>query len=213
MNPVRYTLVTDGSSDRCLQRIINWILEKIPEVASRGFVDQFADLRILAEPPRGLKERLISACKLFPCDVLFVHRDAETETRDTRVDEITVASGVLPELWYIPIIPVRMTEAWLLIDERAIRQAAGNPNGDVDLEMPTRGRLEKLPDPKSILRELLLTASESHGRRRDKFKHELAWRIHRVADLIDDFSSLRKLPAFRAFEADTKDTMQKVIAH
>jgi hypothetical protein len=34
------------------------------------------------------------------------------------------------------VVPVRMMEAWLLIDEMAIRRVAGNPNGRIPIELP-----------------------------------------------------------------------------
>jgi hypothetical protein len=37
---------------------------------------------------------------------------------------------------HIPVVPVRMTEAWLLADEFAIRSAPGNPNGTQSLDLP-----------------------------------------------------------------------------
>jgi len=210
MSPVRYTLITDGPSDRCLRRIINWVLEAIPGVASVGFVDQFADVRELSERPHGRGQKAKLAVKLFPCDVLFVHRDAERASRATRVDEIIQAVQGIALLRYVPVVPVRMTEAWLLIDERAIRVAAGNPNGHVALDIPPVGRLESLPDPKETLRRLLLTASELSGRRREKLKRDLPSRVQRVADLIADFDLLRHLSAFSAFESDTARVLTEI---
>lgn len=209
MDPLRYTLLTDGPGDRCLRRIINWVLETIPEVSQRGFADQFADLRELREPPRAMSDKMRKAIALFPCDVLFVHRDAENEPRENRATEIreaAKAAGVAP---HIPVIPVRMTEAWLLIEERAIRTAAGNPNGEAAFQLPDLHNLEEIPDPKGILQELLVVACEMSGRRRDKFKRELAWRIQRVGELISDFARLRALPAFATFEQETKRVVRE----
>jgi len=211
MSPMRYTLVADGSSDRCLRRIINWILEAIPRVSAVGFVEQFADVREFSERPHTLDEKVRRASELFPCEILFVHRDAESEPRSKRVDEIASAVASLAGLRHVPVVPVRMTEAWLLIDEHAIRQAAGNPNGIVDLEMPAISRLESLPNPKHELRQRLLKASELSGRRREKLKRDLPRRVQRVADLIADFDSLRALPAFSAFESDTESAVSQIV--
>jgi hypothetical protein len=117
-----------------------------------------------------------------------------------RIAEIEVAVRELHSL-YVPIIPVRMTEAWLLIDEAAIRRAADNPNGAVPLDIPPVARLESLPDPKATCDALLISASEKSGRRRKMFTRdsELAARRTRIAELIDDFSPLNQLSAFRAF--------------
>src|SRR5690606_18674132 len=89
----------------------------------------FADVR--ATP---LVERLTSSVRLYPCDVLVVHRDAERDPVDLRLAEIERArSSARIEGSLVPVVPVRMTEAWLLFDESAIRRAADNPNGTVDL--------------------------------------------------------------------------------
>ena len=83
------------------------------------------------------------------------------------------------------VVPVRMQEAWLLIDEAALRRAAGNPNGTQPLAMPDVQRLEELTDPKQLISELLRQASELQGRRLERFN----WRssVHRVAEMISRF--------------------------
>ena len=92
-----------------------------------------------------------------------------------------------------------MLEAWLLFDERAIRQAAGNPNGTAPLNLPPLNKVEDRPDPKSELWAALQIASELKGRRLKKFNSAQAfWRI---VDFLEDFSPLRQLPAYLAFES------------
>jgi hypothetical protein len=93
-----------------------------------------------------------------------------------------------------------MTEAWLLFDEKALRYAAGNPNGDVELKLPALSAVEDLPDPKKILNDCLRTASGLTGRRLRHWSSAQA--VHRLADLMTDFSPLRHLPAFQALEDD-----------
>jgi hypothetical protein len=203
MKELRFTLVSDGSSDRALLPILRWLL--IDRGIRGPIIDQWADLRRLRRRPVGLRERIEAGLDLYPCDLLFVHRDAETARRETRVAEIRAAlpwepvAGTQPS---ICVIPVRMTEAWLLFDEAALRRAAENPNGRCALMLPRRAGAESLPDPKEYLFELLRTASGLPPRRRNQLDvHALA---HRVAGLIDDFSPLRVLPAFRALEGDVK---------
>jgi hypothetical protein len=157
----------------------------------------------LEQPPRTLEERIRKAVELFPCEVLFIHRDAEREPPDRRRTEIGAAVlGAEANGCRVPavtIVPVRMLEAWLLFDERAIRQAAGNPNGTAPLNLPALQRVEDRPDPKSDLSEALKTASELTGRRLKKFNSAQAF--WRVADFLEDFSPLRQLPAYLAFES------------
>jgi hypothetical protein len=102
-----------------------------------------------------------------------------------------------------------MMEAWLLFDAAAIRLAADNPHGQVRLNLPRLRELEQLVDPKKRLEELLCAASEKSGRRLEQFKRDIAGRVHRVAEVIDDFSPLRVLNAFREFEAETMTALNR----
>lgn len=109
---------------------------------------------------------------------------------------------------HVAVVPVRTTEAWLLIEEQAIREAAGRPNGRDPLDLPSPARIEDLGDPKATLHQALRTASGRAGRRADRFHPESAH--HRLADLVRDWSPLRQLPAFRALEEDARSAMVAV---
>jgi hypothetical protein len=208
---LRYTLVGDGSSDQVLLPVINWSLRK--HGVTSPVNPAWADLSVLRHRPIGLEGKIRSALELYPCNLLFVHRDCETQSVAHRQDEIREAlEGVFPreaeQLPAVCIVPRRMTEAWLLISERIIRIASGNPNGRVVLELPDHDRLEELPDPKWMLFDLLRRASELHGRRlRGLRVHSL---VHRIVYLIDDFSPLCALPAFAAFEAQLEEALREL---
>jgi hypothetical protein len=204
-------LLADGPSDRALLPIIDWVLSRIPRLEGLGFVEQWADFRSLPGPPRGLPERVERALERYPCEILFIHRDAESRPASERIEEIARAVTQKVSPTWVPIVPVRMTEAWLLVDEGAVRQAADNPNGSVGLELPTVKTLESLPDPKSQLRDMLLIASEKRGRRRRQFERDLPRRIPRIAEIIEDFSPLRKLAAFQRFEDAALEAVDTVL--
>ena len=129
MQGLRFTLVADGSSDKALLPILVWLLRE--HFGRIPVQPEFADLRRLRNPPGELSERIARSIELYPCDLLFVHRDAERESIEQRVMEIREALERCmidtPPIVYV--VPVRMQEAWLLIDESALRKAAGNPQG------------------------------------------------------------------------------------
>ena len=200
MKTVTYTLLSDGSSDRALMPLLDWLLRThLPTVAIQG---SWADLRRLPQPPRQFVDRIKMSMNLFPCDLLFIHRDAENVPHPERVREIVDAvmqsratADIAPT---ICVVPVRMQEAWLLFDEMAIRAAAGNPHGRSSLKLPRVRDVEDIPDPKDVLHALLRDATGLHGRRR---RHTTVSTLaHRVAELVDDFSPLRQVRAFAALE-------------
>lgn len=205
MSAIRYTLLANGGSDRALLPLLDWLMRY--HLPQRGVRSQWADLARLASPPSNLIEKIRQAADLYPCDLIFIHRDSEGMPRDDRTEEIrsAVQASCISAI-AVPVVPVRMTEAWLLFDEAAIRRAAGNPNGHVLLQLPTN--TEGLPDPKATLRSLLTTASELPRRRLKRFP--VAQRVHRVAQLIQDYSPLRALPAFNAFEAELQGALRSL---
>ena len=146
---IRTTLLTDGSSDAVLQHHLAWLLE---QHTRHALPPVWADLSRLPHPPHALDERIHMALDLYPCELLFVHRDAERTAHHERVAEIRRALGKVAAL-AVCIVPVHMQEAWLLFDSAAIRRASGNPRGSVTLSLPRLGDLESLSDPKSLLQD------------------------------------------------------------
>lgn len=73
--------------------------------------------------------------------------------RQDEIEQSIRAIGVQISVPHVCVIPVRMTEAWLLFDEAAIRQAAGNRLGRAPLALPPLDEVEQEPDPKSLLYE------------------------------------------------------------
>lgn len=197
MTAITYTLIADGTSDRVLANIIDWVIRtNHPEL---NFFQNFAPSSQLGKG--NLAEKVRRALGLYPCDILFVHRDSElADGYQARVDEISEATGTL-DVACVPIVPVRMTEAWLLFSEKAIRTAAGNPNGRLGLNLPNLRNADRIPDPKEILFQKLRDATELSARRLSRFSETDA--RARVAEVIEDFSPLRVLNSFQSFERDT----------
>ena len=192
-----YTLVADGRSDAVLLPIITWCLK---QHKVNSVVEQWADFTRIPRP-RNTEERLRTALDLYPCDALFVHRYAEGQSSKKRREEIAHALRDI-SIRHIPVVPIRMTEAWLLADEIAIRSAAGNPNGRESLNLPEVRRLEDLTDPKKTLYDALTKASGRNTRRQARFR--VRQRVHNIPMYIDDYSNLNVLSAFQVLQRDIR---------
>jgi hypothetical protein len=206
MRELRYTLVTDGSSDKALIPILTWLLRE--HHITCAIQAEWADLGRLGKRPKDLADKVKWSLDLYPCDLLFIHRDAEKASPQVRIEEIHAALEKIKNeaKWSrdltVCVVPIRMREAWFFFNELALRMAAGNPNGQQPLDLPQVKGLEQLPDPKSLLHQLLRQASGLRGRRLKHFAVDA--RVLRIADFIDDFSPLRALPAFNALEQEVK---------
>jgi hypothetical protein len=166
---LRGLFVCEGTSDRPLADHLGGMLRQRGhdvDIATPDF-DRIAD-RVGAT----VVAKLRAAAEYGGAyDLVIVHRDADGEGVEARRTEITdAAAQVFPVAPVVAVVPVRMTEAWLLLDGNAIRLVAGNPNGRRDLGLPTVRQVERLADPKQRLRETLVMASDSSGRRLDTFK-------------------------------------------
>ena len=203
MTELHYTLVSDGSSDKALIPVLDWLIRQCDY---QGYLQgECCDFRLFRSASRSvLAEKIRYALILYPCDVLFIHRDAEKASPAKRVQEIANAlNQVFARSIRKPsvcVVPVRMTEAWLLFNENAIRRAAGNPSGRGPLHLPDLRTLESLPDPKEVLRNLIRQATGLGARRQEAFP--ISQSILQIAQYIDDFSPLRSLNAFRQLESD-----------
>lgn len=194
MRTLRFTLLAEGTSDRVLIPILRWML--LRHHSGFEWIGQIADLHELPRPPRSLPQKIATASELFPADVIFIHRDSDRESPSNRRREISDAIDSLresPARHWVPVIPVRMTEAWLLVSESALRSASGNPNGRNPLQLPPWQALETIPDPKVVLQSLLVDASGLSGRRRKKsnFSAQRA----RIPDFLENWETLLRLPS------------------
>lgn len=211
ISSLRYTLIADGSSDSALLHIVKWVLDDLYPRLSHEC--SFADFRDIPDPPKpgNISERIKIAKKFWPFDILLYHRDAEKRDKDIigiRKKEILESQG-MESINVVCIVPIVMTEAWLLIDETAIKKAAGNRNYNGSIELPSLKRLENETNPKELLHELLKEASGIKNRRREKFNIHRA--VHLVSENIQDFSSLRQLEAFKIFEKDIQNAVNQAI--
>lgn len=209
MSALRFTLVADGPTDAVLLHPLRWLL--IQNHVVWPIEPVWADLRQLPRPPKELERKIEAALDLYPCDLLFVHRDAERQPRADRISEIRqavrrVSSDLFGRKPYVCVVPVRMTEAWFLFDELSVRRAAGNPAGRGMLLLPPSSKIETLADPKQILHDLLRAATELPLRRLKKFSPAQAG--YRLAEIIDDYSPLRRLSAFANLETELQPIIQ-----
>lgn len=210
MKELKYTLIADGSSDMTLLKIIKWSLDDLyPKIPNDG---NFADFRQMPDPPKRLGDKVRRAQLYFPFDILFVHRDAESTNARMiaqRSQEITIELHEADIAKTICVVPIKMMETWLLIDEDAIKKAAGNRNYGGHINLPPLRTLERESQPKELLHALIREASGKKGRVLKKFNIDKT--VHLVAENIEDFSPLRNLVAFQAFEEELKRVVDKYL--
>ena len=142
-------------------------------------------------------------------DLLFVHRDADAAGHEARTIEIGDATnGAGLAVHHVPIVPVRTTEAWVLLDEAAIRRVAGNPRGREPLNLPRPARVEDLHAPKDTLESALTAASGFRGSRLRKFRRRFGRQRQILLAQLPVGGALEQVPAWRRL----KDSVSRLVA-
>ena len=209
MNVLNFTLLSEGPSDEALIPHLIWLLKQ--NEVKMSIQPTWADLRLLPKGmiSGGLATKIKLSLELYPCDLLFIHHDADRESLEHWKNIIHDVIANMLETnrpnTYICVIPVRMQESWMLFDENAIRRASGNPNGTQNISLPKLNKTEKIPDPKTILHETLKIASGRNGRKLNNFNVRHSAKL--VSEYIEDFSPLRNLTAFQELETDLKEVI------
>lgn len=209
MDPLHFTLLGDGPTDRVLLRPLKWLLEQMAEW--RPIEPHWVEPSLVGKPGASLSLRVERAILDHRCDLLFVHRDAEANDREVRVreikraiDELCPRAGAMVP--YVSVVPIRMTEAWFLFDEAAIRRGAENPNGKSSLDLPRLSSMESLPNPKEALSDAFRKAKDLNARRSKRVRTGNS--LYLVAQNITDFSPLRRLSAFQALEEELRHVVE-----
>lgn len=201
---LRVVYLCEGSSDLGLVPHI----ERIAVQCDVEVSVSAPDLNWLSDQPVGhsVADKLRAVKRLSDeYELAILHRDADREGIEARRTEIAAAvKSTWPELSHIPVIPVTMLEAWLLLDEGVIRQVAGNPKGKMPLSLPKPSNVERIADPKQLLKETLARASGLTGRRLADFQkpQRFSKNRQRLIELLDYEGNIRHVPSWNTFVAE-----------
>ena len=199
---IRFLLVCEGSSDTSLVDHIERLLVDCGASEASGTASCFG---------RKVGDKIRTGLQYYgEADLLVVHRDANSAGAAARYDEIANEVGFSGYRGqWVGIVPVRAMEAWLLVDEDAIRRVAGRPNGTESLDLPKPQRVEAIGDPKEVLRQALFSAAAPKGkRRRKKVAAEFSELRRQIAERLPIGGALEKVPSWERFRADVKKSME-----
>lgn len=201
---LHFVFVGEGSSDEGLVPH----LEKLCITAGADEATGVApDLRRLPnQVGHSVFEKMQAALRLEPtADLIFVHRDADCRDPEPRYQEIAEAARALNcESRFVCIVPIQEIEAWLLLDEEAIRSVAGRRYAKGDLKLFKPNEIERITHPKEQLKDVLLKASELTGRKLQRFKMDFAVHRRLLLQRLPVGEYLDQVPAWKRLCEDLK---------
>lgn len=174
---------------------------------AKGEADVLAPFPIPREKGSAASVLLQLARDAYGFHCLIIHADADHNTQTPALNERILPGKQLVSREtssnvcqiVIPLIPVHMTEAWMLADSDALLQATGTPLSASQLNLPDANGAERKARPKEFLEDFLRSSQAHLGRKRDRI--DLTDLYALLSDSIS-FERLNLLPSYRQFKAD-----------
>ena len=195
---VRFILLCEGPSDQALESHLRKLLSYCGAGETVGTAIPFGSVRAPQSPGNVISLKIKTVLSVDSAlDLVFIHRDADAVGLAARTREVEKTMfDVQVNLKWIPVIPVRATEAWLLLDEAAIRRVAGNPGGRQPLQLPKLAQVEHVADPKEMLKTALADASGKQGRRLARVRNSFGQHRRILLEQLPVGGALQRVPAW-----------------
>lgn len=208
MTYVQFVLVCEGPTDIPLTNHLENLLIWVGADEVNGSAPNFSSLK--DHEGYDVASKLDTAVKSHPgANLIVIHRDADASDPTPRYEEIEEAvDEVGVGRSNVAVVPVQETEAWLLLDEQAIKRAAANPNSNANLGLPRPAQVEQVASPKDRLYEALLEASGTTGYRRERVRKRLPNMAAQLLRRLPIDGPVQQLPAWQRLRDDLEDAIR-----
>lgn len=213
-NILQIGFITEGSTDkRFLSNIIRKTFEHV--VFDCNFDVEVYEPEYLPKLSGSFIEHIESqVTKHSYFHVICIHCDADSPTIDhvmqykikparKKIETLDKACKNL-----VAIIPVQMTEAWLMADFDLLKDKINSNKSNSELGLPSRfNQIEKIANPKEAIIQAIRLSQENLSRRRKRIT---------IADLYSPISqelsidSLNKLPSYESFAREVKIALSRL---
>lgn len=110
----------------------------------------------------------------------------------------------------IPVIPVRETEAWMLVNKDLLKAKIETEMSDSDLSLTYKvSRIEDVGDPKSVIETAILKNNQRLTQKQRRYTVKIAELYDLVASEVP-ISDLEKLDAFKRMKESLIQTLESV---
>lgn len=207
MTTLVLALLAEGPTDELfLPGIIQRTVQNLVLRRGRTVIDVLEPMLVTIRPDiQGQAERILEAAyQTEGYHALIIHADADHHSADRALNErfqpgvlLVQDSGINHHL--VPLIPIRMTEAWLLADPESLLNIIGTWMNTNALGLPSHPhQIESDPDPKATLKEVVRRATAQRGRRRKLQVADVFAPLARTISL----ERLQRVPAYQQFVQD-----------
>ena len=201
----------------------------LPDVirrTSRQILDQYGQTSLNVQPidviafsKVGMKQDeciLRAARGAIDYHILIVHADADHRTDEKALRErfkpgyelVQNQENVCKHL--VPVIPIQMTEAWMLADPVALQETIGTTMTAQELGVPAKAKqVETDSNPKQTL-HLVLQKAYAHHSKRQRHNQASLGTLYSLLGRQINLERLKQVPSYRKFENDLTETLKKL---
>ena len=196
-------LFTEGTTDvRFLSSVIERTLVEVAFDCS-GQVETKLEIIDINKSGLNFNEQVKEACKIgfekFGILLLFVHTDADNmddfQTFQTRINPAIVYVNQLDEELFckhlVAVVPIQMTESWMLADKELLKSEIGVEGSDVDLGIHR--------NPKALIENIIRASKEDNAKRKRR-KGLMISDLYQIVGQSVDISELEKLTSYMKFK-------------
>ena len=213
-NILQIAFTTEGTTD---ERFLGNIIEKTFETL---LFEAATEIEIhspvhVSESGETFNEKIKAIATTYNYfHVICVHCDSDSKSNaDVLKNKIEPAFQLVAETNkacknLVAVIPVQMTEAWMLADIDLFLKEIGTDKACDELNLPCKAtQIEKIADPKKRIETALRIAQSGKPKRRHRLK---------IADLYTPLSQklnqqqLERLPSCRLFKKNVESALKKL---
>lgn len=170
------------------------------------------------KPPNRAACVLRAACQAKGYHALVVHSDADDSKPERAMAErLQPGFDLVSKEKYkacrqlVPIIPIRMTEAWMLADVKALQEVIGTDLDADGMGIPKKAKsVENDADPKKRLENAVRNVEKHHSRRSRRRRRIKLGSLYEPLGESISLESLKPLSAYRRFRNDLEKTLAEL---
>ena len=194
-------LFTEGTTDfRFLSSVVERTLEELAFDCT-GDIETKLEIINISKAGLSFNEQVLEASRValdkFGVLILFVHTDSDSVSDDLIFQsKIIPAQKILLEQDnnycknVVAIVPVQMTESWMIADKKLLKEEIGVEKTDTELGIHLNP--ESITNPKELIEEIIRISKEDLSKRR-RNKGLVISDLYQIIGQKLEFSELEKL--------------------
>jgi hypothetical protein len=201
-----------------LESVVKTTLENLA-IECSGYIETELEIIKIEKTGLSFKQQVLKAAEKAKNDfeilILFIHTDS-----DNRDDSIIFSTKIIPSKELIDeqedekvckkivaIVPIQMTESWMLADKELLKNEIGIEGSD--LELGIHKNPEEIANPKAVIENIIRLSKEKQVKRK-RNKGLTISDLYQIIGQKTDVSQLEKLPSYMKFKNSLIDKLKEL---